>query len=151
LVGLLIWQDVDVTWFPVTNRKDNTHLPIFGRTAVVRIEQLAEAAINHEALLLRSLTQDFLGERPNLRDYPRPVTVNFETLAAAASLIELLAERSNQEPPSWTKEVGALPQPLHLVKSAATMKHLRALCEQQSPEPLRKRGFYAPPNFLESA
>jgi hypothetical protein len=118
---------------------------------VVRIEQLAEAAINHEALLLRSLTQDFLSERPNLREYSRPTAVNFETLAAAASLIELLAERLNQEPPSWTKEVGALPHPVHLVKSTATMKHLRALCEQQSPEPLRKRGFYAPPNFLESA
>jgi len=118
---------------------------------MIRIEQLAEAAINQDALLLRSLTQDLLRERPNLREYSKPAAVNFETLAAAASLIELLAERSNQEPPSWTKEVGALPQPLHLVKSAATMKHLRALCEQQSPEPLRKRGFYAPPNFLESA
>lgn len=118
---------------------------------MVRIEQLAEAAINHDALQLRSLTQDLLRERPNLREYSKPATVDFETLAAAASLIELLAERSNQEPPSWTKDVGALPQPVHLVKSAATMKHLRALCEQQSPEPLRKRGFYAPPNFLESA
>jgi hypothetical protein len=118
---------------------------------VVRIEQLAEAAINHDALLLRSLTQDFLRERPNLKEYSKPTAVNFKTLAAAASLIELLAERSNQEPPSWTKEVGALPQPVHLVKSAATMKNLRALCEQQSPEPLRKHGFYAPPNFLESA
>jgi hypothetical protein len=118
---------------------------------VVRIEQLAEAAINHDALLLRSLTQDFLRERPNLRDYSRPIAVNFETLAAAASLVELLAERLNQEPPSWTKDVGALTQPIHLVKSAARMKHLRVLCEEHSPEPLRKRGFYAPPNFLESA
>jgi len=127
------------------------HLPIFGRIAVVKIEELAEAAINHKALLLRSLTQDLLRERPNLSDYSRPTAVNFETLAAAASLIELLAERLNQEAPSWTKDVGALAQPIHLVKSALTMKHLRALCEQHSPEPLRKRGFYAPPNFLESA
>ena len=118
---------------------------------MVRIEQLAEAAINHEALLLRSLMQDFLRERPNLREYSRPTAVSFETLAAAASLVELLAERLNQEPPSWTNDVGALPQPIHLVKSAATMKHLRALCEQESPEPLRKRGFFAPPNFLKSA
>ena len=118
---------------------------------MIRIEQLAEAAINQDALLLRSLTQDLLRERPNLKDYSRPTAVNFETLAAAASLIELLAERLNQEAPSWTKDVGALAQPIHLVKSALTMKHLRALCEQHSPEPLRKRGFYAPPNFLQSA
>jgi hypothetical protein len=64
---------------------------------VVRIEQLAEAAIGHDALLLRSLTQDFLRERPNLREYSKPTAVNFKTLAAAASLIELLAERLNQE------------------------------------------------------
>ncbi len=50
---------------------------------MIRIEQLAEAALNQDAFLLRSLTQD--------------------------------------------------------------------LCEQEAPEPLRKRGFYAPPNFLESA
>ena len=118
---------------------------------MVRIEQLAEAALNHDVLLLRSLTQDLLLEGPNLKEYSKPPAANFETLAAAASLIELLAERLNQEPPSWTNDVGALPQPIHLVKSAATMKHLRALCEQESPEPLRKRGFFAPPNFLKSA
>jgi hypothetical protein len=118
---------------------------------VIRIEQLAEAAINGNALLLRSLTQDLLQERPRLTDFHRPVAVDFRTLAAAASLVELLAERLHQEAPPWTRDVGALAQPIYLVTAAATMKHLRALCEEQSPEPLRKRGFYAPPNFLESA
>jgi hypothetical protein len=118
---------------------------------VVRIEQLAKAAINQDALLLRSLTQDLLREHPTLRDFPRPSGVDFQTLAAAASLIELLALRLQQEAPSWTNEIGPLPKPIHLLKAAATMKRLRALCEQQAPEPLRKRGFYAPPNFLESA
>lgn len=118
---------------------------------MVRIEQLAEAAINQDALLLRSLTQDFLRERPRLKDVPRPDVSDSQTIVAAASLMELLAARLHQEAPAWTDEVGALPEPIHLVKAAATMKNLRALCEQQSPEPLRKRGFYAPPNFLESA
>jgi hypothetical protein len=118
---------------------------------MVKIEDLAEAAINQDALSLRSLTQDLLRERPRLRDFPRPVTVDSKTLAAAAALIELFAERLHQEPPPWTREIGALPEPIYLVKAAATMKHLRELCEQQAPEPLRKRGFYAPPNFLESA
>ena len=118
---------------------------------MVRIEQLAKAAIKQDALLLRSLTQDLLREHPTLRDVPQPSGVDFQTLAAAASLIELIALRLQQEPPSWTSEIGALPEPIHLLKAAATMKRLRALCEQQAPEPLRKRGFYAPPNFLESA
>ena len=118
---------------------------------MVRIEQLAEAAINQDALSLRSLTQDLLRERPQLKDFPRPTTVDYRTLVAAAALIELFAERLHQEPPAWTREIGPLPEPIYLVKAAATMKRLRVLCEQQAPEPLRRRGLYAPPNFLESA
>jgi len=133
------------------NSKRSTHTPISGSSNVVRIEQLAEAAINQDALLLRSLTQDLLCERPRLKDFPRPVAVDFKRLAAAAALIELFADRLHQEPPAWTREIGTLAEPIYLVKAAATMKNLRTLCELQAPEPLRKRGFYAPPNFLESA
>ena len=77
--------------------------PISGSTNVVRIEQLAEAAINQDALSLRSLTQDLLRERPRLKNFPRPRAVDFKTLAAAAALIELFAERLHQEPPAWTR------------------------------------------------
>lgn len=118
---------------------------------MIRIEELAEAAINRDALSLRGLTQDLLRESPQLKDFPRPMDVDFKTLAAAAALIELFAERLHQEPPAWTRDIGALPEPIYLVRAAATMKRLRTLCELQAPEPLRKRGFYAPPNFLESA
>ena len=81
----------------------------------------------------------------------RPQTGDERVLAAAASLIELFAERSKQNPPSWTKKIGALKEPIYLVPSADKMKRLRELCENESPQPLRKRGFYAPPNFLEFA
>ena len=118
---------------------------------MVKIEQLAEAALSGESLLLRSLTQDFLRDYPALSEYPRPQTADQRLLAAAASLIELFASRLKQTPPPWTKDVGPLPEPMFLLKSAASMKRLRALCETQAPEPLRKRGFYAPPNFLEFA
>jgi hypothetical protein len=115
------------------------------------IEQLAEAALNGESLRLRSLTQDLLRENPNLSECPKPQTNDSRILAAAASLVELLASRLRQAPPPWTKDVGALPEPIYLLKAAASMKRLRELCETQAPEPLRKRGFYAPPNFLEFA
>ena len=69
----------------------------------------------------------------------------------AAKINELLATRQNQTPPSWTKEIGALNEPFYLLRSAETMKRLRVLCETQSPEPMRKRQLYAPPNFLEFA
>jgi len=118
---------------------------------MVTIEQLAEAALNGESLLLRSLTQDLLREHPSLSEYPKPQTNDARLLATAASLVELLALRLRHSPPPWTKDVGALPEPIYLLKAAANMKRLRELCETQSPEPLRKRGFYAPPNFLEFA
>jgi hypothetical protein len=118
---------------------------------MVKIEQLAEAALRSDSLLLRGLTQDLLREKPQLKDCPRPQTDDPRLLAAAASLLELFALRLHQSAPPWTKEVGALPEPIFLVKAASNMKRLRVLCETQSPEPLRKRGFYAPPNFLEFA
>jgi hypothetical protein len=118
---------------------------------MVTLEQLAQAALNRESLLLRNLTQDLLRETPNLSECPKPQTTDSRVLAAAASLVELLALRLRQIPPKWTKEVGALPEPVYLLKAAETMKGLRALCEADAPDPLRKRGFYAPPNFLEFA
>ena len=118
---------------------------------MVTIEQMAEAALEKDNLLLRSLAQDFLQGRPLLNQYPRQRVADQRLLAIAASLIELFATRLKQQPPAWTKEIGAVPEPIFLVKSAATMKRLRELCETQSPEPLRKRGLLAPPNFLEFA
>jgi len=118
---------------------------------MVTLEQLAEAALNRDNLRLRSLAQDWLRENPRLSDTPRPNTPDPRLLAVAASLIELFAQRGRQTPPTWAKEVGPLPEPIFLVESAASMKRLRALCETQAPEPLRKRRLYAPPNFLEFA
>ncbi|MBI3360351.1 MAG: hypothetical protein HY023_04500 [Chloroflexi bacterium] len=115
------------------------------------IEQLARAALDYESLQLRSLTQDLLRESPRLSDQPRPQTDDPRLLAIAASLVELLTLRLHQAPPAWAREVGPMPEPFYLLRSAATMKRLRELCETQSPEPLRKRRLYAPPNFLEFA
>ncbi len=118
---------------------------------MVTIRELAEAAISGDNFALRSLYQDFVDESPQFSECPRPQISDRRVLAAAASLIELLAERSKQLPPAWAAEVGALQEPIYLVPSAKTMKRLRILCEKESPKPLHKRGFYAPPNFLEFA
>jgi hypothetical protein len=79
------------------------------------IKELAEAAISGDNFALRSLYQDFAHESRRLSEYPRPQTNDKQVLAAAASLIELLAERSKQSPPAWTTEIGALPKPIYLV------------------------------------
>ena len=103
------------------------------------------------SLLLRSLVQGLLRQTPNLTEIPRPASKDPQLLAMAASLIELLTLRRRQEPPLWVKEIGPLKEPFFLLESALSMRRLRALCETQAPEPLRKRGLYAPPNFLEFA
>ena len=115
------------------------------------IEQLAEAALQRDSLRLRSLVQDMTRAHINWSALPRPQTKDVRLLAIAAALAELLATRQNQAPPEWTKEIGALNEPFFLLRSAETMKRLRLLCETQSPEPMRKRQLYAPPNFLEFA
>jgi hypothetical protein len=89
-----------------------------------------------------------LRENPDLRCIPKPQTDDPRILAAAASLIELLAQRRGQSPPDWTKDIGPLDTPVFLFKWAERMKNTRRLCEEHSPEPLKKRGFLAPPNYL---
>jgi hypothetical protein len=115
------------------------------------LELLAQTALRRDNLQLRSLTQDFLREYPSLRAVARPHTDNMQVLGTAAALVELLAQRTNQMPPLWTQEVGAVPEPTFLLQAASQMPRLRELCEAEAPEPLRKRHLYAPPDFLSFA
>jgi hypothetical protein len=118
---------------------------------MVQIEDLAEAALQGDSLRLRSLVQDLFQESPRLSEIEKPDTTNLQLLATTAALLELFAERMHQPAPIWTQEVGPLPEPVYLLKSAASMKRLRQLCETAAPESLRKRRLYAPPNYLEFA
>ena len=115
------------------------------------IEQLAQVALERDNLRLRGFVQDLLHSATPLNRLPRPTSRDPRLLSVAASIVELLAERQGQPPPVWTKEIGALNEPFFLIESAVRMKRLRELCETQSPEPMRKRRLYAPPNFLQFA
>jgi hypothetical protein len=115
---------------------------------MVQIEHMARAAIQRNSLELRSLVQDFLRSQPELVDVSPPQTDDEQLLAMSAALLELLALRTGQLPPAWTATIGPIKEPFYLLKSAAQMKRLQQLCRQESPEPLRKRSFYAPPDYL---
>ena len=112
------------------------------------LDQIAEAALARDALRLRALVQEFLRANPSLQATPPPRSDDPRRRAVAASLVELLAQRANQAPPAWASGVPSLPEPFFLVEAASRMRHLRSLCLAESPEPLRKRGLLAPPNFL---
>lgn len=115
---------------------------------MVTLETLAETALRRDNLHLRSLAQDFVRDHPVLTSIPRPAIDDPQLLGTAAALLELLAQRSGQTAPAWTREIGAVPEPMFLLEAATRMKRLRALCEAEAPEPLRKRGLFAPPDFL---
>lgn len=115
------------------------------------VEQIVQAALAQEALQLRSLIQQFLRNNPRFEELPAFNSEDPIKFALAAAIIELLAEQAKQRPPRWTNEAETLPEPMFLLKSAAKMKRLRRLCVEESPLPLKKRGFYAPPDYLSFA
>jgi len=118
---------------------------------MVRLEQMAEAALGGDALVLRALAQEWLRENPLIINSVPPTSNDADILATAAALVELLALRTQQPPPSWTARIGPVRNPTYLVKAARTMPRLRQSCAEESPLPLRRRGLFAPPDFLSFA
>jgi hypothetical protein len=115
---------------------------------MANLEDIARTALDGDPLALRSLVQDWLGAGVPLAEIPCPVTRDPAVLAVAASLAELFAERTGQPAPAWTSVVSGLPEARFLLRSAATMKRLRRMCEEESPLPLKRRNLYAPADYL---
>ncbi len=114
----------------------------------MNVETIAESILEGEALLARSLIQDWLSFRPDLSGEPFPKTSDGRVLALSAALVELFAERLGQRSPDWTRQVSALKEPVYLLRSVTRMPRLRKLCEEQSPAPLRRRNLFAPADYL---
>jgi hypothetical protein len=121
-----------------------------GVKRMTRLEQMARAALERDSLGLREMALEFLSAFPKLEAVPEPEFTDPRLRAIAAGLVELFAVRRSQASPAWTRDVSRT-EPFFLVRAAERMPRLRALCEAESPEPLKRRGFYAPPNFLEFA
>lgn len=116
---------------------------------MAKIEELAIAVLEYDSLLARTLVQVYYDLKLALTHIEKPVTEDSDILVTSAALIEMLSMRRGQNPPDWTKDVGPLVHSRFLLKAATSMQRLRRLCETEAPEPLRKRGLFAPPNFLE--
>ncbi len=118
---------------------------------MAQLEDIARAAIAGDALLARSLAQDWLAATTRLDRVPQPETHDATVLAVAAALIETFAIRRNEAAPTWSDGVGPLIEPLYLLRFATTMPRLRKLCETEAPEPLRRRRIFAPADYLSAA
>jgi hypothetical protein len=115
---------------------------------MISLDDLAIAALSRDALQLRSLVQDLIRGGQNLSAITPPKTQDARLLSVAAAIVELLAERTNQAAPAWTATVGAVSEPVYLVAAAERLSSMRQLCDEESPEPLKRRRLFAPPNYL---
>ena len=112
------------------------------------IEKLANAALARDALQVRALAQELFRSSPLLSGLAQPATSSPEALVVAAALVELLAFRKHVAAPAWTVAIGGLDTPFHLLSAADRLPRLRAWCEAEAPEPLRRRKLFAPPDYL---
>ena len=122
-------------------------LTIYGSLSV-DLRDLVKALLRFEALTARQWLADAARSGFVWTSVPSPDGLDETERAVAAGVAELLAARAGQPPPSWAADIPPAPKTLFLVRSAATMPHLRTACEREGPEPLRRRGLLAPPGFL---
>lgn len=112
----------------------------------MRVDELVLALRERDALRARVL-YSLLAEQ-DLATLEPPTHPGELERAIAASIVELLANRSGASAPAWTKSVDALSAPYALVtvRSAARLARL----QRETPQELRSRNLIAPENFLRS-
>lgn len=115
------------------------------------LRELVRALLSHDALAARQWLADASRARFEWSGVAEPEGLDPVGLAIAAGIVELMAERAGREPSPWTAAVPAAPERLFLVQAAQFLPRLRRLCEEEGPEPLRRRGLLAPPDFLTAA
>jgi len=111
------------------------------------LRDLTTALLGYDVLAARQWVADAARQHLDWSRVPPP-DLDATGMAVAAGVAELLAQRAGQLPPPWTASVQSAPQAIFLVRAALHMPRLRRLCEEEGPEPLRRRTVYAPPEFL---
>ena len=114
----------------------------------MELTDLVRALLAHDALAARQWVADAARADVRWASVPLPPGLDPVGLAVAAGVVETLASRAHQRPPAWTASIGPAPEPVFLVRSAREMPRLRKMCEEEAPEPLRRRRLLAPPDFL---
>jgi hypothetical protein len=110
------------------------------------LEQLAAASLAGEDVERRGLWLALL-ELCDASELPKPQTQDATVLALAAASAELLAEQQGVHPPPWTASVGRAPDGPVYLGHRNTPAGRQRLAEE-SPEPLRSRGFYASAKYV---
>ena len=112
------------------------------------LEQMAEALLERDALLLRTLLLEWMQDKDTAAAWKKPETDDAKVFIAVAALAELFSERLEVSSPDRTMHAGSFSEPFYALKSAHRLRSVREHCEQDSPKTLRRHGIYAPANFL---
>ena len=115
------------------------------------LRDLVLSLISMDALAARQWVADAESASLQWSDISAPEGFDQTAMAIAAGIVEMLAQRAGQLPPKWTASVPPAPRHFFLVRAANEMPRLRRLCEENGPEPLRRRKIFAPPDFLTAA
>ncbi len=78
------------------------------------VEQPADAALMRDGRLVRTVAQELARAGDVFELRPRPLGDSKREVVSAA-LSELIASRKQLTAPGWTREVGSLQEPLHLL------------------------------------
>ena len=117
----------------------------------MEVGDLVHAILAGDLLAARQWVSD--AKRAHLRwgAVPYPDSLTGREMTVAAGVIELLANRAGETPPSWTHAVGAEREPLVLDPGLDQMPRSFARAKASGPEPLRRRNLVALPDFLDVA
>lgn len=110
--------------------------------------ELVLAALRGDDLSVRQVVKDAARASFSWADAPAPDFPYPRARAVYAAIVELLATRGGQPPPLWTRDVGAAPAPVFLVRAAKRSPALRRTVERETPAPLMKRNVLATAQYL---
>jgi hypothetical protein len=117
----------------------------------VDLRDLVDALVSRDALRARQWIADAARAGFDWSRVAEPHGLEPLGRAVAAAVVEMMAARHGSQPAAWTSAVPPAPTRVFLVRAAESLPRLRRLCEEEGPEPLRRRGLLAPPDFLTAA
>lgn len=115
------------------------------------VRELVDALVRDDLLAARQWVKDARRAGTCMSDLMAPQGPDAARYAAAAGLVELLAQRAGEEPPEWSVSPRPAPCDVWLDKGLLSVPILRERSEQYAPEPLRRRRLFALPGFLSVA
>jgi hypothetical protein len=111
---------------------------------------LVHAALRGDDLAVRQYVKDAARSGFSWASAPPPNFSGPRPRAVYAGLVELMASRSNEKPPAWTRTVAPAPGgPVFLVRLAKKSKVLQKESLRSTPEPLKKRNVFALRDYLD--